>query len=428
MKKFNLKSKFLKSIVILTSGSILAQIIALVFSPIMTRLFTTEQIGEYTLLLTAVSMFGQVVALRYDVAIVTEKDEENVFSIVKLSVVLSFLLSFIISVGYAVSYIFDSLSFGNILFKTFFIFLLLFLTGLTNTLVSFNNRCREYGLITKVHVKRSLAKELVMTIGGLIHPHAMILAISHAVGIVFGVKEQSKSLYKSSDKLSAFKKVPFSKCKEMAVRHKKQALFSTPAIFANNFSYSSINIFIESLFGMSVLGLYSVSFRILGIPLTLISGNISKVYFEEAAREYNESKNYRKLFLKTSALLFAMAIPFVIVLMLLAPAVCALVFGKEYYMAGIYIRYLAPMFAIRLVVSPLTVGMQICQKQQHELLVQIMFIVSSVCAFIVSKTAGWSALSYLALISASFTVVYIVYYLYLFKISKSNKDVVASKK
>ncbi len=393
----------------------------------MTRLFTTEQVGEYTLLLTAISIFGQVVALRYDVAIVTENEEENIFPIVKLSVALSFFLSFVISVGYAISYVFESLSLGSILFKTVFIFLLLFLTGVTNTLVSFNNRCREYGLITKVHVKRSLAKELVMTMGGLIHPHAMILAVSQAVGIVFGVKEQSKSLYRSSEKFSAFKKIPFSKCKEMAVRHRKQAIFSTPAIFANNFSYSSINIFIETLFGVSTLGLYSISYRILGIPLSLISGNISKVYFEEAARQYNERGNYRKLFLKISALLFAMAVPFAVALMLLAPVVCAFVFGKEYYMAGIYIRYLAPMFAIRLVVSPLTVGMQICQKQQHELLVQIMFIVSSVCAFIVSKMAGWSALSYLAFVSAAFTIVYIVYYLYLFKISKSDRGVVASK-
>lgn len=421
MKRIDFHSKFLKSIAILTSGSIVAQLITFLFSPIMTRLFTPEQVGEYTLLLTAVSIFGQVVSLRYDITIVTEKEEDNIFPIIKLSVILSFFISLIVSLGYAINYILDKISIGNILFNTFFIFVLLFLTGITNILVSFNNRCREYKLITKVHVERNLAKECVMTAGGLIYPSATALAVSQVVGTAFGVKKQSKSLYEVSDKFSALRKVPLKKCKEVAIRHKKQALFSTPAIFANNYSYSSINIFIESLYDKSILGFYSISYRILGMPLGLISNNISKVYFEEAARQFNNGGNYRKLFLKISAVLFIIAVPFVAILMLFAPIVCSFVFGKDYYTAGLYIRYLAPMFGVRLIVSPLTVGMQISGKQQKELIVQIMFILLSVIGFLISKAMKLTVVLYLLFISVTFTVVYLFYYAYLFKISKQTK-------
>ncbi len=405
----------------MTSGSILAQLITLIFSPIMTRLYTPDQIGEYTLLLTAVSIFGQIVALRYDVAIVTEQNEENIFPIVKLSFWLSLVLSIVISAGYAISYIVAHQSITSILFNTAFIFLLLFLTGITNILVSFNNRYREYKIITKVHVMRNLAKEVVMTAGGLLYPHSLGLAISQVAGTVFGVKEQSRSLNEKSDKFAAFKKISREDCLEVAKRHKKQALFSTPAIFANNFSYSSINIFVEALFGASVLGFYSISYRILGMPLSLISNNISKVYFEEAARQYDNNGNYRRSFLKISALLFLIAIPFVLGLMLFAPAVCAFAFGKDYYTAGVYIRYLAPMFGIRLIVSPLTVGMQISGKQHKELLVQLMFIIASIAGFLLAKFTTMNMMAYLLFLSVAFSVVYIIYYMYLFKISKNKK-------
>ena len=42
------QNKFLKSISILVSGSLLAQLITVLTAPIMTRLFSAESIGIYT--------------------------------------------------------------------------------------------------------------------------------------------------------------------------------------------------------------------------------------------------------------------------------------------------------------------------------------------------------------------------------------------
>ena len=51
-------NSFFRSIATLMSGTIIAQVISFAISPLMTRLYSEEQIGEYTLLLTAVTMFG----------------------------------------------------------------------------------------------------------------------------------------------------------------------------------------------------------------------------------------------------------------------------------------------------------------------------------------------------------------------------------
>ena len=67
------QNKALSSITTLASGSLIAQVITILTSPITTRIFTPEELGTYTLLITAVNMFGPIICLRYDLAIVTEK-------------------------------------------------------------------------------------------------------------------------------------------------------------------------------------------------------------------------------------------------------------------------------------------------------------------------------------------------------------------
>ena len=96
------KITFIRSSLTLMSGSVVAQIFAVCFSPVITRLYSEVEIGEYTLVLTAVSMFGSVICLRYDMAIVPENDERNVYSLIKLCTILSFIFSLFVSVGYSI--------------------------------------------------------------------------------------------------------------------------------------------------------------------------------------------------------------------------------------------------------------------------------------------------------------------------------------
>lgn len=96
------------------------------------------------------------------------------------------------------------------------------------------------------------------------------------------MKRQSVKLIPNFSKVW---KSNFDSLKKVANRHKQFPLFSAPAMIANSFSYSSVTIFMESLFDMGVVGYYSLSTRILGLPLSLVSGNVSKVFFQEASDE-----------------------------------------------------------------------------------------------------------------------------------------------
>lgn len=410
-------NSFFKSIITLASGTIIAQVLAFIASPLMTRLYTPEEIGMYTLLLTAISMFGGVINGRFDMSIVYEESNTNIYSLIKLSFIISIIFSLFVSFFYSLFYYFNN---DNI--PIFFIFISIFcllsLTGLSNILISYNNRNKEYKLMSKVGILQSVFREFSIVIFGFFNFGAIGLLLAQIIGMVAGVKKQSESLVTH---INEVKDVNLKEIKGIFKKHVRQPIFSVPAIFANSFSYSSINIFIGMLFGTTVLGYYSVSYRILGLPLVLISNNVSKVYFEEAAKEFKENNNYKNTFFKTSFLLLMIAIPMVVILILVSPSVFEWFFGDDYRMAGVYVQILAPMFGVRLIVSPLTTGMLISNKQHYELIVQSFFIVASIISFLIAKQYDVNTEVYLMMISYLFILVYIIYFILLFKLAKNNK-------
>lgn len=413
------ENSFIKSSIVLISGSILAQIISIIASPLMTRLYTEAQIGEYTLILTAVSMFGSVICGRYDATIVSEENETNVWALIKLSAFITVGLSIVASIGYTVYYSFlDETSMSW--FATFiWIFVLLVLTGIGNILVSYNNRKKEYKLMTSVHLVRTLGKEATLVGLGFLKNGTLGLLISQVMSLILGVGKQSKSLRKN---ISDVVHTPISRVRENAKKHRRQLMYSVPAHFANNFSYSSLNLFVSGLFGLDILAYYSMSFRMLGLPLSLLSANVSKVFFEKAAREHETHGSYRKSFLQTTGLLALVAVPMVIVLMIFAPMLFELFFGDGWYQSGVYVRYLAPMFGIRFIVSPLTPCMTVSNKQGNELMIQLLFVGASVVSYTLCRVIDSRMETFLLTVTILYSVIYSIYYIYMFKISKGDKQ------
>lgn len=408
----------MKSTLTLVIGSIITQILAICISPVMTRIYSENQIGEYTIVLTAVSMFGSIICGRYDMSIVSEPDNRKVFSLIKLSFFVTLFLSFIIGLGYTIyCFSINEMSIGCV--TTFFsVFLLLLFTGLGYILISYNNRNKEYKLMTSVQVIREVGRDVVLIVLGYLGAGTYGLLIAQGVSVLLGLHWQAKSLKKN---INDVKKCKLREVREVAVEHKKQPLFSVPASFANNYSYSVLNLFVNNMYGLDMLGYYSMSFRMLGLPLSLISVNVSKVFFEKAARDYDKSGNFRKIFLSTAGILLIIAIPMVILLVLFAPQVFELFFGKGWSKAGEFVRCLAPMFGIRLVVSSLAPTMTICNKQNWELALQMLFFIASLFTYFICK-GKHDIFFFLRLISLLYSLIYILYFAVLLKFTKTKEN------
>lgn len=390
MKKINLKSNYLKALVLLTSGSLLGTLFTAVYQVVQTWIYTPDAIGAYTYLTAVPLMFVAVPALRYDIAVVVEKDERKAMALVKLCWYLTIVTSALITLVYGVYLWFFAPEYRQYLYALPFAFLIVFGYGINNLLNAYNNRCGDYKTISRKFVVRSMVQRLGMALSGallisLCKLHWLsipAMIVPYSLGLFAGAWNQAKPLLARRQTLGSITR---KELWDVAKLHRKQPLFSAPALFVNSFSYTSITLIMEKLFTTATIAYYSVSSRVLSMPLSLITGNVSKVFLEEASKEYAKEGRYWKSFKKTFLFLLALAVPMFLCMYFLAPPVCGWLLGDGWETAGQYIQVMALMFSFRLVGSSLSPVLVVCKKQTLELLLNI----GLVCASLLSGFLTW---------------------------------------
>lgn len=411
-----MKSFYLKSILLLTSGSMLGQIIGFIGSMIMTRMYTASEIGIMTTIVSISGIFAPVINARFDFALVKEQRAIYIWALVKMSIYIGIVLSLIISL---ISYIYfiGIEGFISPFVSILFVFLILVIQAFSNVFKSYNNNIGDFKTMTTVIVMRRFAEEISMAIFGLLGWKAIGLLISRVIGQYFGMKREIKNIKKK------FKEIISVQWKDMVVAyniHKRQLYYSAPAALMNAGSYSLISLVVGKYFGLEILGVYAISFAVLGLPLSVISGNVSKVYFSEASKEYVIKGTFNESTNKTLAFLIIVAIVLFFIMYYIFPMIVPFIYGSKYEMSGFMIRILAPMFAVRFVSSAINTGLVVCNKQNFELIIQIMFMLSVTILALLCNYKILTIATFLLGVSISYSIVYLINLLSIYYFSRSK--------
>lgn len=401
----------------LAFGSLIAQIISIVVSPITTRIYTAEQLGIYTLLLTVVTLFGPILSAKMDMAIVTEKNDRNMYAAIVLSTIINIILSVITTIIYTIYIIITNQFSDEFIWYIFIIFICLILTGFSNILSSYNNRNKDYDIISKVYVIRTLIQNFGLVIFGIMKFSITGMLLSQAIGSFVGLGKQSEKLWPN---LNQIKQITKEDIKAVLRNNYKLITYTTPATLCNSASYSLINFFITALYGSTVFGYYSISYRILGLPLHIISTNVAKVFFERANTEINTKGSFSEIFKRTSLLIAGIAIPMVLILIFFAPILCQIVYGKDWISAGRFVQILVFMFGIRMIVSTISPGLIIAKKQAAEMKMQIALLMASIFTYAVCKFFKLNIYIFLIIITILYSIIYLIIYVFIYKISRKE--------
>lgn len=411
-----MRSFYLKSILLLTSGSMLGQIIGFIGSIIMTRMYTASEIGIMTTIVSISGIFAPVINARFDFALVKEQKEKYILALVKMSIYIGIALSLIVSL---VSYIYFIGIDGFIspFISILFVFLILVIQAFSNVFKSYNNNIGDFKTMTSVIVMRRFAEEISMAIFGLLGWKAIGLLISRVIGQYFGMKREIKNIKKKYKEIIS---VRWQDMTEAYNIHKRQLYYSSPAALMNAGSYSLISLVVGKYFGLEILGVYTISFAVLGLPLSVISGNVSKVYFSEASKEYAIKGTFNESTNKTLVFLIIVAIVLFFIMYYIFPMIVPFIYGSKYEMSGFMIRILAPMFAVRFVSSAINTGLVVCNKQSFELIIQIMFVLSVAMLAFLCNYKILTISTFLLGVSISYSIVYLVNLLSIYYFSKSK--------
>lgn len=403
-------------IVVLSSGVILSQLIGILTQPMATRLYLPMDFGVFAIISSIISIVSPALTLQYDLCIVIAKTDREANAITALSFYLGIVMAILIS-GAVIIYSSVSQDFriaGNWIY---IVIPMLFMTAITNVVTSYNNRLGQYKLMATVSLFRAVASNIVKIGLGLLQVGFPGLIIAMMVSIVAGIQKQSELII--LNKKSIFS-TNITEIKEVLLKYKNQPLVSLPGFLLIAYSYSILPFMINSMYGIIEVGYYSLSIAMLGLPVTLISSNVGRVFLRNASLERNEKGNFYNSLKSTSILLFLSSIIPFGGLWFFAEPLFSTVFGPEWVRSGTYVKLLIPWYYLNFIVGSLVVGLVITGKQKIKLIIQVAFVIESFVIYFLANQMFWDMESFISAISNAYMVTYLVLYIVIYKESKSN--------
>lgn len=338
-----LKNGLFRSIIILASGTALAQIINLVFIPLITRQYGPEAYGMMGSFMSVINILIPLSALSYPIAVVLPKRALMASLLVRLSLwlgcmvaVLSVLLLIVGQIFFPQALFSDKYPMWFWLLMPIMIVVLPFqLTG-QQWLI----RTRSYKHIANISVIQAAIVNVMRVGGGIISPLPITLVVITALGYVLQAGQFFSRALRSglSIKSRAFQR---GRLRKVARLYYDFPAFRTPQVLINSLSQSLPIFIIGYYFGAAEAGFYALAQTILGAPVTLLSGAISNVYYPRMSERVNSRLPIFRFILKSTLLLMLISALIYLVVILFGPWIFSLVFGDKWHMAGEFGRWMA---------------------------------------------------------------------------------------
>ena len=383
-KKFIPSSDFGRNVLILMTGTTVAQAIPIAISPILTRIYTPEDFGIFALFFAIISIFGSIANGRYELAIMLPQKDEDAINIFALGFIITVLLSLFLLLIILIFHnnIVNYLDNEKIGIWLYFVPFAVFFVGLFNILNYYNTRKKEYKSLANAKVIKSIILAVTQLSIGFIKQGAMGLITGQILSQIFANMRLFKNIIKNKTLLSHISKENIIK---QAKRYKDFPKFSLWGIFANTLSIQFTNILISSFYSVATLGFYSLVQKILGMPSALIGGSIGQVFFQEASESKQKYGEASSIFKRTVKKLFFIGTIAFGLLYFIVEDLFAFVFSEEWRIAGIYAQIVIPFFFIRFVSASVSTIYDIFDGLKIELIWQVFLMIGIIIILYIFK-------------------------------------------
>lgn len=345
-----------KEVIRLIFGMGISQLIFLLLMPVLTRLFSPEDIGALGTYLTLVAVLVIFLTGRYEMALVFCKDQRLAFALERLSVLRCYSVTIIASVIIFVIFLScpsakELIVSSNLCFVVFGALIL----GRYNIALQVVLRNSHYKAISAARVFHSVVFGVTAIVAALsLLPNMMMLFLSDAMARVVSLYTLSKKSVRST--------IPISEIRTARVRYARFSNFEQMTALLSILSIQSPMIIIPFIFDAKTAGLYFIVFRVVMGPVGLIANAVFDVFKVEASRQFHIAGECRSLVLYTiSRLLMAGLLPTILIICF-SEAAFVLLFGESYSVAGKYAQFLAPSVLFRFVAAPLGFILQLRER------------------------------------------------------------------
>jgi O-antigen/teichoic acid export membrane protein len=373
----------------LVSGTALAQIITLLAAPILTRLYAPEAFGVAAMFASITSILGVLACLRYELSIVLPDNDREAANLLAVSLVSTVFIACLTIpiIWYGGDRILAWVKMPELAPYLWLIPGVVLVHGIFTALNYWNTRTKHFMRLSIARVTSQLAGTgTSLGLGFAGHTTGGSLITASLGGQAVATAVLGGHIWRDNGRfiLSSIT------WREMWVgmkRHRNFPLFSSWGALINTASWQIPVLMLGAFFSPVIVGFYSLGFRLIQMPLSLIGGAISQVFFQRGVEANSSGKLGNLVEGLFNRMLIIGLFPSMI-LMVIGADLFAFVFGQEWREAGVFTQILAPWALIWFLSSPLSTIYAIQEKQKNELLMHSAILITRIFAITIGGLHG----------------------------------------
>lgn len=335
-----IKSEFIKDSIILSSGTALSQIVLVMSVPLITRLYSPEELGLWSLAISVSAILLPILTLRFDMAIVLPKNRQLAVNLMVMSSLICMVFFF-----FLVSLVLTTLYFEYDDKFLFFSKTVLLYVSLIALLMAIGQILNYWCIRKKRFSTISLSKLVISFFTVIVQIFLALsffevenaLLIGTVVGyfasiIVLIVGAKVKLSVLSSD--VSFKKIVY-----VTKKYRNFPFYNLPYSFMSTFGQKSTIVFLGLLSSTQAVGYFAMAMKLTLLPVSIFAAALNQVFYQRAAR-VDKLSSLDEFVVQVLRMMVAFGLPLLILLIDHMEQIFHLVLGPSWRIAGLYASWL----------------------------------------------------------------------------------------
>jgi O-antigen/teichoic acid export membrane protein len=347
-------SEFWINVSKLATGTIFSQVIAIILTPFITRIFDAKDIGTLNLFNQIVGILVVISVLRLDRAIVLA-DKKTAIRLINSGITLIIIFTFLI--------LLITLPFGSFWFKlfnlkypTYFILTIpaaFFLQSTINLLKAGSNTFTLYGTMAKaILVQAILVQALKIIFGINLGAGPAWLVLAELIASLTALSYLFWALFNRAN--FRIKLIKQKELKSQLSNQKDFIKFDVPASLLNFLSWSIASFLLAYYYDAKVVGYYALGFTMLRLPMNLLGKAIGDVFYKNSASDAGDLEKLRVSSNRVVVHLVSFGILPMAAVFFFGDVLFSFFFGKEWIPAGEYSQILSIWTLVWFISSPIS--------------------------------------------------------------------------
>jgi len=384
------RRRFALDVIKLGGGTALGQGIFLIASPVITRIFSPEEMGLFGLFLNFVLFAAVGATFRYELAIVSAQEDSEADHLLAASMIFALPTSLLGGAMMMAMIHWDLLSYGTLhLWESAGMeVLVVFLTGAFMALRYWMVKRQEFSCVGKALVAQGAGRTIVSIALGVMQLGWLGLALGEAAGRVMGAISMFVRAWPSIR--GAIWPIDYDYYFSLLKRNWKYPIVVLPSSLVEAAAVMLPLPMVSSVFGAVAAGEFFLVQRLMSLPAGLVSVSIADVFHSHAVENYSKTPaQARRVLLMTVKRLSMISFMIYFPIAIVSPFLFGLLFGEAWAEAGVLVAILSPLSLISLVVSPVSRLLFVVNRPELKIVVDVMRIAIPFLSFQVMYGFGY---------------------------------------